>query len=91
VYRSHAGKIDLVLLDLTMPGIGGEETLRQLRTLSPQLPVVVMSGYSEGETMRRCASLGVSGYLPKPFEIADLLARIAPLLRGPGPGPNLKA
>ncbi len=81
VHRAQAGRIDLVLLDLTMPGIGGEETLRRLRALAPSLPVIVMSGYSEGETMRRCASLGVSGYLAKPFEIADLLARIAPLLR----------
>ena len=82
IYREQKETIDMILLDLTMPGIGGDETLRQLRAISPQLPVVVMSGYSEGETMRRCASFGVAGYLPKPFEIADLLARIQPHLSG---------
>jgi two-component system cell cycle sensor histidine kinase/response regulator CckA len=79
-YRQRAADINLVLLDLTMPGLSGEETLRQLRALAPTLPVIVMSGYSEGETMGRCASLGVSGYLAKPFEISDLVTRLRPYL-----------
>jgi len=79
-YAKRAADINLVLLDLTMPGLGGEETLRQLRALAPDLPVVVMSGYSEGETMGRCASLGVSGYLAKPFEVSDLVTRLRPYL-----------
>ncbi|MEN9401915.1 MAG: hypothetical protein RL091_618, partial [Verrucomicrobiota bacterium] len=66
-------KIDLVMLDLTMPGMSGEETLRQLRTTHPGLKVVIMSGYSGGDTMQRCAALGVTDYLTKPFEIADLI------------------
>jgi two-component system, cell cycle sensor histidine kinase and response regulator CckA len=66
-------KIDLVMLDLTMPGMSGEETLRQLRTTHPDLKVVIMSGYSGGDTMQRCAALGVTDYLTKPFEIADLI------------------
>ncbi len=84
IYNAQAGRVDVVLLDLTMPGIGGDETLRRLRALSPELPVVVMSGYSEGETMRRCASLGVAGYLAKPFEISDLLEKLRPYLAKPG-------
>ena len=79
-YREHATDINLVLLDLTMPGLSGEETLRQLRALTPDLPVIVMSGYSEAETRGRCASLGVSGYLAKPFEISDLVTRLRPYL-----------
>ena len=80
MYAQRAADINLVLLDLTMPGLSGEETLRQLRALAPTLPVLVMSGYSEGETMGRCASLGVSGYLAKPFEISDLVTRLRPYL-----------
>ena len=79
-YREHADTINLVLLDLTMPGLSGDETLRQLRALAPKLPVIVMSGYSEAETRGRCASLGVSGYLAKPFEISDLVTRLRPYL-----------
>ncbi|MBI2515713.1 MAG: CHASE domain-containing protein [Opitutae bacterium] len=74
--RQHAGAIDLILLDLTMPGLSGEETLRRLRLLDHRQKVVVMSGYSETETMRRCSSLGATGFLAKPFEIDALLARV---------------
>jgi two-component system cell cycle sensor histidine kinase/response regulator CckA len=76
IVRQHGDGINLVLLDLTMPGMNGEETLRRLREISPTMRVIIMSGYSEGETMQRCASLGVSGYLPKPFEIGDLVDRL---------------
>jgi len=80
IYRAQATPIDLVLLDLMMPGLTGEETLRLLREINPAVRVIVMSGFSEGETMQRCSALGVLGYLPKPFEIADLVARLRPYL-----------
>ncbi|MDQ5977531.1 MAG: two-component system, cell cycle sensor histidine kinase and response regulator CckA, partial [Verrucomicrobiota bacterium] len=76
----HTGPLDLVLLDLTMPGLSGEETLRRLRENRPDLKVVIMSGYSEGEIMQRCADLGIAGYLPKPFDVATLTTRVKPLL-----------
>jgi len=69
-------EINLILLDLTMPGLTGEETLRRLHKINPAVRVIIMSGYSEGETMQRCASVGVAGYLPKPFEIAELVDRL---------------
>ncbi|AOS44905.1 Blue-light-activated protein [Lacunisphaera limnophila] len=72
--------IDLVLLDLTMPGLAGDEVLRRLRQIRPDLKVIIMSGYSEGETMQRCAASGVSGYLPKPFAIAELGEKLRQLL-----------
>jgi two-component system cell cycle sensor histidine kinase/response regulator CckA len=78
--RNHPGKIDLVLLDLTMPGLTGDETLRQLRLIRPDLRAVIMSGYSEREIMERCASLGIAGYLPKPFDFATLTEKLRPLL-----------
>jgi len=86
-YRERAADINLALLDLTMPGLSGEETLRQLRALAPTVPVVIMSGYSEGEIMARCANLGVSGYLAKPFEVSDLVTRLRPHLDHLGHSP----
>jgi len=80
IYEERAGEIDLVLLDLTMPGLTGEETLRRLRELNPAVRVVIMSGYSESETMQRCGSQAITGYLPKPFELAELLERLKPHL-----------
>lgn len=76
IYQEQAATINLVLLDLTMPGLTGEETLLRLREINPAVRVIIMSGYSEGETMQRCGALGVSGYLAKPFEIAELVDRL---------------
>ncbi|HEY8996217.1 MAG TPA: CHASE domain-containing protein [Lacunisphaera sp.] len=72
----HGDNIDLVLLDLTMPGLSGEDTLRRLRETHPSTKVVLMSGYSGGETMQRFASFEVAGYLAKPFEIGALVERL---------------
>ena len=59
-----------------MPGLSGEETLRRLRMLNFRQPVIVMSGYSEKETAQRCAQLGAVDFLPKPFELEVLLAKV---------------
>ncbi len=78
--RTAGEKISLVLLDMTMPGISGEETLRRMRMLNVRQPVILMSGYSETETMQRSANLGVVGFIQKPFEVETLLAKVKPFL-----------
>jgi signal transduction histidine kinase len=65
-------RISCVLLDLTMPGMNGEELLRHLRQVRPTLPVVVMSGYSEEELSQRLAGLHPNGILHKPFTLDKL-------------------
>ena len=80
VCRQNAGNLVLVLLDLLMPKLDGAETLEQLRRLEPGLPVLVMSGYSEQDVATRCAGLGASGFLQKPFEARQLIGRICELL-----------
>jgi len=79
IYTEQGNRMKLVLLDLTMPGLSGEETLRALRLLNPHQPVVVMSGFSERDTMGRCTELGVSGFLAKPFEMPDLADKLRAL------------
>ncbi len=74
LYGERGSTIDLVLLDLTMPGIGGEEALRRLRELDPRLPVVISSGYSEHEVSSRFEDAGLSGFLQKPYSL-DTLAK----------------
>ncbi|PYT27012.1 MAG: hypothetical protein DMG57_19790 [Acidobacteria bacterium] len=66
-------EISLVLLDLTMPGMSGEETYEHLKKIRADVPVVVSSGYDEMEASRRFAGKGVSGFLKKPYT-AELLA-----------------
>ncbi len=75
-YGEMAEPPRVVLLDMTMPGLSGDETLRRLRAVNPKQRVVIMSGFSEQEAMQRCAQLGVSEFLAKPFELAALIEKL---------------
>jgi len=72
----EADDVDLVLLDLTMPRMSGEEVLRRIRRSWPGLRVVLMSGYNEQEVMQKFAGSGLTGYVQKPFRLADLLSKM---------------
>ena len=61
-----------MLLDLTMPELAGDATLRELRRHWPQLPVVLMSGYSEADVREHLGGQEPSAFLQKPFRTADL-------------------
>jgi PAS domain S-box-containing protein len=74
VVDRHRGSLAAVLLDLSMPRMGGQETLRHLRERRPDLPVIVMSGYTEQEaaTTLLDGTSGADGFLQKPFLPEDL-------------------
>ncbi len=74
------GAVDLVLLDLTMPDLGGDETFLALRRIRPDLRVLLSSGYDAREVSRRFDVDGVSGFLSKPYEPEALAAKVAALL-----------
>jgi DNA-binding NarL/FixJ family response regulator len=74
------GEIRLVLLDLSMPGMSGDDTLRALRRIDPAARVAITSGYDlEGATDRRQRG-GVLGYLPKPYDAGRLLEFVRGLM-----------
>lgn len=79
--REHAERIDVVLLDLTMPNLSGEETLRRLRMQGATQKVILMSGFSASESAQPSQQLGAVAFLGKPFEIATLVQLIARHLR----------
>ncbi len=72
--------IALVLLDLTMPHMDGEETYREIRRMRPATKVLLMSGFSEQEAMSRFASQGLAGFVQKPFNVAQLTAHVREVL-----------
>jgi signal transduction histidine kinase/CheY-like chemotaxis protein len=85
VFRKYGKRIGLVVLDLTMPVMGGEETITHLRAIDPGIPVLVMSGYGEAETMRRFDGTPADGFLQKPFGAPQLAAAVRAMLgRRPG-------
>ena len=77
MFREHAGELRLVLLDLTMPHMDGEETYRELYRINPDVPVVLMSGFAEKDTVDRFAGKRLAGFIQKPFDAPDLRALIA--------------
>lgn len=64
--------IDLVILDLTMPHMNGEQCFRELRRLQPDIKVFISSGYSEQEVSQKFIGKGLSGFLQKPFRLSTL-------------------
>lgn len=70
--RKRTDTISLVLLDLSMPGMDGWETLAALRALRSDIPVVIASGYDEAQAMRGLATERPQGFLHKPYKLADL-------------------
>ncbi|MBV8732370.1 MAG: response regulator, partial [Acidobacteriia bacterium] len=81
LYRVLADKIDLVLLDMTMPVMGGEETFRQLKTIRPDVRVILSSGYNEVEAVRRFAGKGLAGFLQKPYSAMTLVEKVRSVQR----------
>ena len=71
-YRKHKDAIDLVLLDLTMPRMNGEETLMELQRLNPRVRVVLSSGYTQSEIASKFDGKGVLGFIQKPYTAASL-------------------
>ncbi|HTY38087.1 MAG TPA: PAS domain S-box protein, partial [Bacteroidota bacterium] len=71
-YKLHNDVIGLVLLDLSMPGLGGKETFRLLKQFDPQVKVVLSSGYSETEVTDDLRDLGLAGFIQKPFRYENL-------------------
>lgn len=66
-------EVDLVLLDLNMPGVQGFSGLLFMRAQFPQLPVIIVSGSDDGATIGRSLELGASGFLPKSGPIPDIM------------------
>ena len=80
LFLRHRHSISLVLLDLTMPRMGGQEVLEGIRSLSPEIPVVLMSGYSREEATAAFDGKGLAGFLPKPCKLRDALGVVREVL-----------
>lgn len=79
-YKVYKDRIDLVLLDMTMPIYDGEETFRELRRIKPDVKVILSSGYNEQDLMDRFVGKGLAGFIQKPFILSTLLKTIEAVL-----------
>jgi DNA-binding NarL/FixJ family response regulator len=75
--------VDLVLLDLGMPGMGGRRCLKHLLNIDPQLRVLIASGYSVNGQVRYAVDEGAVGFIGKPYRMSDLLSAVRRALDQP--------
>nr|MCU0793796.1 response regulator [Opitutaceae bacterium] len=75
-FAADPAAYDLVLLDLTMPQMNGEQAFHAMRRIRTEVKVVLMSGYSEQEAVRGFVGAGLAGYVHKPFDLASLRTAI---------------
>jgi CheY-like chemotaxis protein len=76
VFRDHAADINLVLLDLTMPGLSGAEVFEAIVAERPDARVLITSGYAEEEGQALMRHPAVTGFLGKPYRIDRLIAEV---------------
>ena len=83
-FRRHKDKIDLVLLDLTMPGLNGPRVYEKLAHIYPEVKVLLSSGFSEEEVFNQLDCPGIAGFIQKPYQLNVLQAKIDQALNHTG-------
>ncbi len=83
VYGQHGPGIELVILDMSMPGMGGLETFAGLKALNANVRVLLSSGYDTVEASAACSHGGPMGVLQKPYRVAALLEQVTAALNAP--------
>ncbi len=80
LFRARAAGIRGVLLDMTMPQLGGDETFRELRRIRPDVPIILSSGYDEQDATSKFAGKGLAGFIQKPYGARDLAEKVREIL-----------
>ena len=81
VYKNSPGGVDLVLLDMIMPGMEAGETYDQLKAINPAIKVILSSGYSLDQKASKIMDRGCNGFIQKPFNMKNLKEKIGEILK----------
>ncbi len=81
-FRRHAHEIDVVVLDLTMPKLSGEEAFHQMIALRPDACVIISSGYTQADVASQFTGYTLGGFIEKPFTPSELVGKIRAVLAG---------
>ena len=80
LYQQQGKDIDLVVLDVVMPGMGGKETFRKLKEINPKIKVLLSSGYSTDGEVGEILKEGVEGMVQKPYKDEELIEKVREIL-----------
>ena len=86
VARNHTGTIDLLLADIVMPGMHGDEVARRFREIRPEIRVLFMSGYTKKSVADELVSTSDAAFIAKPFSLPELTEKLRSVLDGDSPG-----
>jgi PAS domain S-box-containing protein len=81
ILRVERGRVELAILDLSMPGMGGYRCLKEMLGMSPGLKVIIASGYSDDQKVRETLRSGAAAFIAKPYHYNDMLKKIRDSLR----------
>jgi PAS domain S-box-containing protein len=81
VYENNTDKIDLVIMDMIMPGMGGGETFDRLKSINPDIRVLLSSGYSINGQASKILARGCDGFIQKPFNLIQLSDKIQQIIK----------
>ena len=84
--RSNKDKLAAIILDLTMPVMGGEEALVHIEKIAPMVPVILSSGYDTSEAVSRFGEDRLAGFLQKPSTVTETLQKVQEAVRKRGSG-----
>lgn len=73
IYKNNQNTIDLILLDLTMPKLGGEEVFHKIREITPKIKIILSSGFNQKDVLLKFSDSELSGFLQKPYTYSDLI------------------
>ncbi|MFC1564480.1 response regulator [candidate division KSB1 bacterium] len=79
IYSERSSEIDLIMLDLIMPEMAGEETFTRLKEINPDIKVIILSGYTKDGTAKDILKAGGKGFLQKPFrlhEVSEIISKV---------------
>ena len=82
VYSKRRDEIDLVVIDLGMPGMGGHKCVQELLKINPDIKIIIASGYSINGQVKDTLEAGAKGFVGKPYQIYELLGKVREVLDG---------
>jgi len=80
IYKENKDRIDLVIMDMIMPTMGGGETFKEMKAINPKVKVILSSGYTMNSEAKHIMDQGVSAFLQKPYNLEEISGKIRAIL-----------
>ena len=75
-FNTYKDDVDLILLDLSMPGMSGAETYQAIKKIDPEVKIIISSGYDEEDAEKTFLRQGATGFLQKPYKMNHLVTKV---------------